>query len=1066
MAACPRCGEANPSRARFCSACGAPLEEAAAPREMRKTVTVIFSDVIDSTPLGEQLDAETYRRVISRYFIEVSLVLERHGGTVEKFIGDAVMAVFGIPIVHEDDALRAVRAATELREALGSLNEELRGEYGIELAVRTGINTGEVVAGDPAEGQAFATGDAVTLAQRLESSASPGEILIGDATHGLVRDAVLAEPVEPLTLKGKAQPVDAWRLLGVVTGAPAFARRLDSPLVGRERELTLFEQAFRRAVDEHACHLFTVLGTAGVGKSRLVTELFSKLGEEARVLMGRCVPYGEGITFWPLTELVRQAASISPRDSAEHARAQLASLLASEPEAEVVVDRLAAATGLGEGDATNEEAFWAVRKLIEALAQERPVVVAFDDVQWAEPTFLDLVEHLADWTRNAPVLLVCLARPELLDERPTWGGGKVNATSILLEPLRDNEVERLIGHLLGEAPPEIIAKLVASGEGNPLFVEEMLAMLVDRGRLQREDGSWRAVDELADVEAPPTIQALLAARLDQLTLGERGVLERAAVIGKLFSRENVAALLSEGAPLDELLSSLVRKDLIRPDRAGDEAFRFRHILVRDAAYQVLPKESRAGLHERFAAWLEDARRGRLREYEEILGYHLEQAHRYRSELGPADGRLGALATKAADLLASAGRRALARGDAPAAAGLLTRATLLLRDEERARLELAPELGSALFDLGELVRADAILSRAIEGAAAAGDRRLELRARLEHATIQGRLNPGLGTEALRRTAEEAISVFDQLGDELGLAKAWCRLADVHWMAAQWGARAEAFEKALVHARRAGSARDQSFILASLPISLLYGSTPVPEAIGRIQQILEETPGDRMVEARVLDDLGELHAMLGEFDEARRLYARSKEILEDLGLRLGLAVQTSAGGEIERLAGDPSAAEAELRSGYETLERMGEKAGLSTLAAFLAESIYSQGRHDEAERFTEISEAAAPREDVTSHVYLAGTRAKVLARRTQFEEAERMAREAAERSLETDSVGLQAHALMNLAEVLRFAGRPEEAVPPAEKAVDLYERKGNIVLRGRAQTWLAKLRTALTPTGDTG
>src|SRR6266508_3809904 len=353
-----------------------------------------------------------------------------------------------------------------------------------------------------------------------------------------------------------------------------------------------------------------------------------------------------------------------------------------------------------------------------------------------------------------------------------------------------------------------------------------------------------------------------------------------------------------------------------------------------------------------------------------------------------------------------------------------------------------------------------------GEGAAGDRRLELRARLEHATIQGRLNPGLGTEALRRTAEEAISVFDQLGDELGLAKAWCRLADVHWMAAQWGARAEAFEKALVHARRAGSARDQSFILASLPISLLYGSTPVPEAIGRIQQILEETPGDRMVEARVLDDLVELHAMLGEFEEARRLYARSKEILEDLGLRLGLAVQTSAGGEIERLAGDPSAAEAELRSGYETLERMGEKAGLSTLAAFLAESIYSQGRHDEAERFTEISEAAAPREDVTSHVYLAGTRAKVLARRTQFEEAERMAREAAERSLETDSVGLQAHALMNLAEVLRFAGRPEEAVPPAEKAVDLYERKGNIVLRGRAQTWLAKLRTALTPTGDTG
>jgi class 3 adenylate cyclase/tetratricopeptide (TPR) repeat protein len=1051
MAACLRCGEANPARARFCLACGAPLGEPATAREMRKTVTVVFSDVIDSTPLGEHLDAEAYRRVISRYFIEVSRVLERHGGTVEKFIGDAVMAVFGIPVVHEDDALRAVRAATELREALAALNQELRREYGIELAIRTGINTGEVVAGDSAEGQAFATGDAVAVAQRLESASSSGEILIGETTHRLVRNAVLVEPLDPLSLKGKSEPVHAWRLLGVLAGAPAFARRLDSPLVGRERELALLEQAFGRAVDERACHMFTVLGAAGVGKSRLANEVLSSLSGKARVLIGHCTPYGEGNTFWPLTELVRQAASISRRLPAEEARGRLVALLKEEPEAEMVADRIGAATGIAEGDASGEETFWAVRKLLEAMAQEQPLVVGFDDLQWAEPTFLDLIDYLADWTKDAPVLIVCLARPELLDERPAWGGGKLNTTSILLEPLREADIKELIANLLGEGEiaEHVPRSLGEASEGNPLFVEEMLRMLIEEGELKREDGNWVAAGGLASVKAPPTIEALLAARLDRLERGDRAVLERAAVVGKLFSREALTALVPAAERLDEHLASLVRKDLIRADRTDAEAFGFRHILIRDAAYLALAKEARAELHEHFATWLESARPGR--EYQEILGYHLEQAHRYRAELAPPDRHTRELATRGAESLVAAGRRAFARGDAPAAVGLLTRATLLLRDDEEARLEIAPDLGAALVETGDLMQADAVLSRTIAAADASGDRQLELRAELERAWVDLRGEATVGAGDLQAIAERGIATFEGVGDEVGLARAWFLLSAVHWLASRWGARTEALERALLHARRAGHRRQEAVILGALPLSLSWGSTPIPEAIGRCQELLAQAEGVRTVEAKILVVLAELEGGLGNFDDARRLYKESQAILEELGLRLLLGIQSQAGGTIELLAGDPQAAENELRWGLEMLQKLGANA--STVAALLGGALYEQGRYDEAERLTQLSESATADEDVACQILYRGVRAKVHARRGELEEAERLARQAAALAVDTDALTVHGDALMNLAEVLRLAGREAEAAPVADEARALYEAKGNTVLRARAKAWLA-------------
>src|SRR6187551_974408 len=439
---CASCGVENREGARFCDSCGASLSEAAPAREVRKIVTVLFCDVTGSTALGERIDPESLRRVMSRYFETAKAIVERHGGTVEKFIGDAVMAVFGVPTVHEDDALRAVRAAGELRGGLGELNEELERDYGTQLELRMGVNTGEVVTGTE---ERLATGDAVNIAARLEQAAQPGEVLLGEETHGLVRAAVNAEAVPPLEAKGKAERLVAHRLLSVQAEAPA--RRHDAPMIGREGQRALLENAFANVVSERACHLFTILGVAGVGKSRLAEEFLAGVAD-ATVVRGRCLSYGEGISYWPVTEVVKQLV----RDG--EVTGPLASILGDE-----------AAAG------SPAEIAWAFRKLLESRAAERPLVVVFDDVHWGEPTFLDLVEHVADLSRDAPILVLCMARPELLDVRPAWGGGKLNATNVLLEPLAPDESRELIEALVEaeEIDAGLRDRILESAAGNPLF---------------------------------------------------------------------------------------------------------------------------------------------------------------------------------------------------------------------------------------------------------------------------------------------------------------------------------------------------------------------------------------------------------------------------------------------------------------------------------------------------------------------------------------------------------------------------------------------------------------------
>jgi predicted ATPase len=510
------------------------------------------------------------------------------------------MAVFGIPQLHEDDALRAARAAADMRDGLAALNKELEGDRGVTIAIRIGVNTGEVVAGDANAGQALVTGDAVNVAARLEQHAPPGDILLGDATYRLVRDAVEAEPVDPLDVKGKMERVSAWRLLGVreVTSSPPG--RLASPMVGRARQLAQLRQAFDASVDDAVCQLFTVLGSAGIGKSRLVEEFLSAVGSDAEVLRGRCLPYGEGITYFPVVEAIKQAAGLADFDLPDVVETKVCSILEGDEHKELVCRHVSQLLGVAEATAT-EETFWAIRRFFEAVARDRPLILVFDDIHWGEPTFLDLVDHIADWWRGSSILVVCVARSELLDVRSAWGGGKQNAVTVSLEPLSDEQTETLIANLLGsvDVPAEVAERIIHTAEGNPLFVEQTLAMLIDEGFVAREGDRWVPVGDLSAVTVPPSIQALLAARLDRLAAEERTVLQAAAVIGSDFLASAVRDVVPENrrVHVPAHLMTLVRKGLIRAERAplpGEDAFRFRHVLVRDSAYDAIPKTQRAG----------------------------------------------------------------------------------------------------------------------------------------------------------------------------------------------------------------------------------------------------------------------------------------------------------------------------------------------------------------------------------------------------------------------------------------------------------------------------------------
>jgi DNA-binding SARP family transcriptional activator/tetratricopeptide (TPR) repeat protein len=995
-----------------------------APREVRKTITAVHVSLAVSSAGGAVLDPEALRRVSGRAFGEVEAAVKRHGGTVEPPAADSITAVFGLPVMHEDDALRAVRATVEIREALTKMVEELRSTARLEF--RIGMSTGKVITGGAAGSQPRATGEPMTLAARFGQAAEPGDILIQDATRRLLSDSVITEPAN-----------GGWRLLRADSDA-GLVRRFRSPMVGRARERRRLHDAFEQAVGDGSCQLFTVLGLAGVGKSRLVDEFLGDLAETALVTRGRCLPYGEGITYWPVMEAIKGAVGLDDVDSPQQAQAKLEAAFGDEQGAQLAARRVAEVVGLTEATLSVEEGFMVVRTLFETVARSHPLVVVFDDIHWGEPTFLDFVEHLADWTRDVPILLVCLARPELLDLRRDWAGGKLNATSILLEPLSEAESIELVENLAGTDLAESARRrIVRAAEGNPLFVEEMLALALEDDQ------------PIGELVVPPTIQALLAARLDRLGDEERAVIERAAVEGKIFYEEAVTELLPEAmrATVQSALGSLLHKELIRPDRPSFSArtYRFRHLLIRDAAYESIPKEARAEMHESFGRWLDQAAGERATEYEEIVGYHLERAYWYRIELGPPDDTTRALAREAAERLGEAGRRAFVRSDAPAAVNLVSRAASLLPADDPLRVELVPNVRAMQGMAGDVSWADRVLTEAVEAAATTGDRRLASHALVQRGFLRLFTESGITPNELFDVAERAIAVFEDLGDELGLARAWRLVAQAHYLDRRAGESVEASERALLHVRRAGDRFEETEIVTWLSVALGLGPTPASRAVQRCKQLLAETAGDPVLEATLLGVLGCLEAMQNRLSEARQFFDEGRHIMDELGEVIWIYW-------LWALLADPVSGERELRWATELLERIGEKSHYSSTAAVLARATYSQGRYDEAEELSRAAAAASRPNDVHGQIAWRSTQAKLLAHRGELDAAEELAREALAFAEESDFLNTHADALMDFAEFLRLAGRPDDAAQTVEEAIDLYERKGNVVSAGLARSQL--------------
>jgi class 3 adenylate cyclase len=662
LLACAACGAELATTVKFCFECGAPVP-AAAERETRRTVTLLFTDVTGSTAMGEQLDPEAFRGVLGRYFAVARTAVERHGGTVEKFVGDAVLAVFGVPEVHEDDALRAVRAAAELNDAVTVLSERLLPELGVRLAIRTGVNTGSVVTGSSRAGGSFATGDAVNTAARLEQAAGDGEILIGASTYALVRDAVEVESVADVRAKGKAEPVPAYRLLRVLDALHGRRRREDVPLVGRTQENRALDDAFVRTVRSGRSQMVTVLGPPGIGKSRLVGEFLLRVGDRADVAQGRCVSYGQGITYWPLVQALRHALRLSGTESGEISRHALEQALGAVKDRDQVVEVLLALLGKTGLPTETEQTSWSVRRLLEQLATRRPLVLSIDDLHWAEPSLLELLERVREEICDLPLLLLCQARPEFLEQHPGWGSGAVNVMTFDLDPLSPGEIEASVAGLLGGGAPDGLVVAVSDWSGgNPLFVEEIVAHLVEVGILaQGPEDQWRIVGELGRAGLPPTVSALLAARLDRLPVAERDLLSRVSVIGLEFTTPD-AELLAETesrAGVGALLLALTRRDLVRRVRSPQgDTWAFKHILVRDAAYGGLAKSVRAELHERFADGLaaSDEAEGRG-ERAGFVAHHLELATRYRRELAARGPGVDALVDRAVRALVAAAEQA-------------------------------------------------------------------------------------------------------------------------------------------------------------------------------------------------------------------------------------------------------------------------------------------------------------------------------------------------------------------------------------------------------------------------
>jgi predicted ATPase/DNA-binding SARP family transcriptional activator len=985
----------------------------------RRPVTVLCVALQLAPSSGAALDPEAHGVMNENLASGLTAVLERHGGKLAASDSEHLMGVFGVATVHEDDALRAARASLEAREALTAEAGVMLRHYGANLVCRFGMATAEALVGGP--GPLGFAGDVGVQAVMLADDAGPGEILISQQTQQLAAGAIETDSADP----------DRFLLRSAHAGLRPLAVRLDAPLVGRGEEMRRLEAAYERATSERVTMTVTVTGEAGLGKTRLVQEFAGRLGRETHALTGRCLPYGEGITFWPLQEMIRQVVG---RDDSP---GRIEALLDGEADAAIVAKELHRVLGpANQGSTAAAEIFWAARRFLETLALHRPVLAVFEDLHWAEPTLLDLVESLALQPGRSPIVLLCIARPELLDHRPAWAGEADRSVSIQLTPLGEDSAAALLDSVSAgqRITPSTWARLIDTAGGNPLYLEQLAVSLSE------QNGS--------DIRPalPPTIQALLSARLQRLGPGASSVLARAAIVGKDFGEQAVRELLPVEArgPLSRNLRTLVARGLVQrgpPSRIPAEEYSFRHILIQEAAYRAIPKSLRADLHHRYADWLEAASEpfpGRS----EILGHHLEQSVRYHNELRPADPKSRALSLRAAAHLETAGRAAHDRGDDVAAVNLLDRAAALLPGDDPALGRLYTSLGTAATEAGQFEKAKATLDHAQRITAADGDERQHAHARVQAFLLGLELDPNGTAADITRTLPELRRVFDANHDDLGTCLTLQLEAALHWNHARSCAAEDIWKCAAEYARRVNDRRQLVDILTWLASAALWGPTPAPEGMQRCKDYLDEIGNDSIGKAEILLNLAGLYAMQDDFAAAQATLNTAKSLLETLGPTMTAAMIQPAA-LIAMLADDPATAETYLQLEYDSFYEMGERRFLATTAATLARAIAAQGprRYDEAIRLIAISREAAADEDLSAQAVNQGLYARILADRGRYHEAEELARSAASLAAQTDFLSEHADILLDLAHVLAALGHVTEAHATVAQAVDLYQRKGN-------------------------
>jgi len=1006
-------------------------------REQRKVVTILFADVVGSTALAAQSDPEVVRATMARYFQRIAEVAEAYGGTVEKFAGDAAMVIFGVPAVHDDDAERAVRAALEIRDGAA------------ELAVRVGVNTGEAVTAAREDRQFMVSGDAVNVAARLQQGAEPGEVVVGPLTEQLTRNVIDYESHDAVAAKGKSIPLVAFRAVRARSIVPEQARGvpgLHASLVGRDRELRLMLDTYARTAQDRRSYLFTLVGAAGVGKSRLVAEVLSGLASSgARVLRGRCLPYGRGITYWPLIEMLRQDTGISLTDERDLALLKLdrwlGELLHDDPQRPAIRARLSVMLGFEAPESVmpdtpaervERELGWAMRHYFEALATAAPLIVVMDDMQWAEAPVATMIDQLVERVTDAPMLVVCIARPEFLEQRRDWSSGKPNSTTITLDPLNPTDTGTLISRLLEiEAlPPDLRAQIIERSAGTPLFCEEFIHMLIDDGSLVRDGTSWRTTSAVAQIQVPQSINAVLAARLDGLPERERHVLQAASVVGQRFEMRQLKELAG-GSDLEEIVESLQRKGLVAGGDGAADDLRFRHLLIRDAAYGSMPKSERATLHDRFGTKLEE-QAGDPQQLTEILAYHAERAFTLSSELGVEGDALHDRARRALHWSLAMADRARTRND-----NQILEETLR---SLRAAAEALPDGG------GDAVRAqlrllDAqlmVMKADYRGAqqAAAEAAALAEQANLPAVVVTARLTEAWiwnwsGGEDLhghfQQLVNRAIEASQQAGDVSGEIEARHIASNIQFGLGRLDEFVEINQRLLAQARSIGDDAHAASILDRLTaVEQLRGNKEIAARYLIEVDELANRLGLRRIALNVMRTRGIIALHGGDAERAESLFRQFVAAAADAGsVQAQISALRFLGYALRQLHRFSEMAQA-LDRAIELSESSGERWNRAEVLAVRARAALELGEVESADRFIHRALEAVREDDVTGISEVHDHLGMILAAKGDFAGAETALRRSLEVVGATEFLWPKGYAAIDLAKFLAQRGRPAEAV----------------------------------------